>query len=323
MSTRVEQTAVRVIPGERARAYARPRPSLWQRIWKERSAYLFILPAILGYLIFWTYPVLFAFVASFTRYDNFTMRPLPHLLDNYHRALVRDPVAKRALLNVLEYTLLTLGIGQSLALTLAMALNSLRRGVGFYRTLYYIPIVTSIVTVGTVFRWLFGGDASNPVNLILKTLTGLGPVRWLWEPLTVIPVISVVAIWLGLGFNTIIWMAGLKAIPPEYYEVATIDGASAWRQFWSITLPLLKPVIIFQVVMGIIGGMKEFGLPLVMTGGTLTTQYAMTPVLMIYNYGFARFQMGYASALAFLLTLLLIIATIIQFRLYGRTESYE
>ena len=117
-------------------------------------------------------------------------------------------------------------------------------------------------------------------------------------------------------------MAGLKAIPNEFYEVAMIDGASSWRQFRSITLPLLKPVFIFQTVMGFIGGMKEFGLPLVLTQGGPGFA-STTPSLLIYVYGFQQFQMGYASAVAFLLTILLIAASLVQFRLYGKTESYE
>jgi ABC-type sugar transport system permease subunit len=312
-------------PAEHPLNIERPKRTLFQQIWKERTAYLLVTPALLGYLIFWAYPVLFAFVASFTRYDAFTMKALPNLLDNYHRALFRDPFTKRALLNVLEYVVITLGLGQIASLTIALALNSLRRGVALFRTIYYIPIVTSVVTVATIFRWLFGGDPSSPMNVILKTLIGVGPIRWLREPLLVIPLIGVVSIWIGLGFNAIIWMAGLKAIPNEYYEVATIDGASGWRQFWSITLPLLKPVITFQFVMGFIGGMKEFGLPLVMTtgGGGGISLSAITPVLLVYKAGFTSFEMGYASAVAFLLTLLLIVATILQFRLYGKSEAYE
>jgi multiple sugar transport system permease protein len=298
------------------------RASLLQRIWKERTAYLLIAPAMLGYLIFWTYPVLFAFVASFTKYDNFTMQALEHPLYNYERALVRDPMVRRAFLNVLEYVAITLVIGQSCSLCLALALTNLRRLVGFYRTIYYIPIVTSVVTVATIFRWLFGSDPSSPMNLILRAAFGLKPIRWLWEPALVIPIIAAVSIWLGLGFNTIIWMAGLKAIPPEYYEVAMIDGASAWRRFWSITLPLLKPVTIFQVVLGFIGGMKEFGLVLVMTDGG-PGGASNTPVLLIYKYGFRNLQMGYASALAFLLTVVLIAATILQFKIYGQATTYE
>jgi len=187
--------------------------TLAQQVWRERTAYLLILPAFLGYLVFWTYPVLFAFVASFAKYDNLQLVWRSDILYNYARAF-RDPMVRQAFLNVVRYTSLTLGVGQVLALTLALALNSLRRGTGTYRTIYYIPVVTSVVAVATIFRWLFGSDAFGPANLLLSAVTGLGPVRWLWEPKLVIPIIALVSIWMGLGFNAIIWMAGLKAIPP-------------------------------------------------------------------------------------------------------------
>lgn len=324
MGWEIDQSTAASLPivGKAARTRPRQRErTLAQQIWRERTAYLLILPAFLGYLVFWTYPVLFAFVASFAKYDNLQLVWRSDIFYNYARAF-RDPTVRQAFLNVVRYTSLTLGVGQVLALTLALALNSLRRGTGTYRTIYYIPVVTSVVAVATIFRWLFGSDAFGPANLLLNAVMGLGPVRWLWEPKLVIPIIALVSIWMGLGFNAIIWMAGLKAIPPEFYEAARIDGASNWRQFWSITLPLLKPVTVFQVVMGFIGSMKEFGLVLTITDGG-PGGASMTPVLMIYKYGFTRLQMGYASALAFLLTLVLIAATVLQFRLYGKTETYE
>lgn len=296
--------------------------TIWQKIWKERLAYIMLIPAFLSYFIFFAYPVIYAFIASFTNYDAFTMRPLADILDNYKRAIFRDPYAKKAFLNVIEYVLITLVCGQTLSLILAMMLNGLKKGVGFFRTIYYIPMVTSVVTIATIFKWLFGGDATNPINLILSTLFDMSPVRWLYNANLVIPIIAFIAIWMGIGFNTIIWMAGLKAIPIEYYEAATIDGANGWNKFWAITLPLLKPVMIFQLVMGFIGGMKEFGLPLVLTQGG-PSGASMTPVYMIYNYGFNSLQMGYASAIAYILTFFLIIATVIQFKLFGKTESYE
>jgi ABC-type sugar transport system permease subunit len=299
-----------------------PRKNLWQRIKKERLSYALLIPAFLSYFVFFAYPVIFAFIASFTNYDAFTMRPLADFLDNYKRALFRDPYARKSLVNVLEYVVLTLTFGQMLSLILALALNSIHKGVAVFRTIYYIPMVTSVVTVATIFKWLFGSDQANPFNLILYTLFDMSPVRWLYEPTLVIPIIAFIAIWLGIGFNTIIWMAGLKAIPIEYYEAATIDGANGWKKFWMLTIPLLKPVIIFQVVMGFIGGMKEFGLPLVLTQGG-PAGASITPVYMIYKYGFDSLQMGYASAIAYLLTIILVAATILQFKLFGKTESYE
>jgi putative chitobiose transport system permease protein len=227
----------------------------------------------------------------------------------------------RAMFNALYLFAISWTGSQMLALTLALAINGLQRGVGMFRTLYYIPIVTSIVTVATIFRWLFGGDPTSPMNQLLAVI-GVSPVRWLWDERLVIPIIGGISIWAGLGFNIVIYTAGLKGIPVEYYEAARIDGASGWRQFWSITAPLLKPVFIFMAVTGFIGGMKEFGLVLVMTQGG-PSGASTTPVLMIYKYGFERLQMGYASALAWLLSAFLLIATIFQLRVFGRSTTFE
>jgi len=294
--------------------------SLWRRAWRERSAYLLVALPVLGFAVFFAYPVAVAFVGSFAKFDNFSMAWRDDLFYNYARAF-RDPLAPRSLLNALYLFVISWTGSQAMALTLALAINGLQRGVGFFRTLYYIPIVTSIVTVATIFRWLFGGDPTGPMNQVLA-LFGLSPVRWLWDERLVIPIIGSISIWVGLGFNIVIWTAGLKGIPVEYYEAARIDGASAWRQFWSITLPLLKPVFIFMAVTGFIGGMKEFGLVLVMTQGG-PSGASTTPVLMIYKYGFERLQMGYASALAWLLSAFLLAATVAQLRLFGKETAYE
>lgn len=297
------------------------RRTLWQRIWRARTAYLLIAPAIISYLVFFFYPVAHAFVASFARYDAFTMKFDRELLYNYKRAF-RDPTVPTAFLNVLRFVAVSLVGGQILALLTALFLNSLRHGVGFYRTIYYIPSITSVVTIATTFRWVFAADPSSPANLVLRTF-GLKPIRWLAQPSLFIPIAGLVAIWSGLGGSVIIWMAGLKGVPREYYEAATVDGADSWHKFWFITLPLLKPVILFQTVMGLIGGMKEFGLVFVMSSGVPMGTANYTPVLMIYKYGFERFQMDYASALAFLLTVVLVILTLLQLKLSGREITYE
>ena len=138
--------------------YREKKKTLWQRIWKERFTYVIIAPVFISYLVFFFYPIVFAFVTSFTRYDAFTIQALPNVFDNYHRAIIRDPLARRSLLNVIKYVFLTLGVGQSCALILALSLNNLKKGTGFYRTVYYFPMITSVVTVATIFRWLFGSD---------------------------------------------------------------------------------------------------------------------------------------------------------------------
>lgn len=305
--------------------YVHPKKPLWKRVWMERWAYVFVFLPIASFLVLFAYPVILAFVASFYNFDNFHWKPLEYPLYNYVRAL-RDPLLGRAFANVIELFLISWFGGQTVSLLIALMLNSLKRFGGLYRTLYYIPVVTSIVVVATLFRWLFGSDAYNPVNAVLHTLFGMEPIRWLWEPGIVIPTIAVVGMWLGLGWSIIIWTAGLNGIPIEFYETALLDGASAWQKLWYITLPLLKPIILYNAVMGFIGGMKEFGLVFTIASGTGATgmnSALATPVLMIYNYGFRQLQMGYASALAYVLTLFLLIISAIQFKVFGATNTYE
>lgn len=305
----------------------RPRKMILQRIWEERWAYLFIAPPVIGFLVFLAYPALFALYSSFFQFNHFTFEPLAHPLDNYARA-IKDPTLHRSFLNVLEMFVISFAGGQILSLLLAVLMHNLRRLEGVFRTLYYIPIVTSVVVVSTIFRWLLRNDAAGIANLVLKTLTGLGPIRWLWEEWLVIPAISLVSIWTGVGGSIIVWTAGLKGIPLELYEAATIDGATRWQQFWKVTLPMLKPIVMYQAVLGFIGGMKAFALNFTMTGGGYQSPggpgiASMTPVLMVYLYGFGRLHMGYASAVAYILSFAILLISILQFRLFGSAETYD
>jgi multiple sugar transport system permease protein len=316
-------------------AGARPRPpirerrsvGLMQRIWAGRWMYLFVAPPVLGFIIFFAYPAVFAFYSSFFKFNNFKFNPLPTPWDNYARA-IRDATLHRSFVNVLEMFAISFTLGQLASLLVAVFLNFLKQFVGFFRTIYYLPMVTSVVIVSTLFRWILRNDAAGIANVALKSLTGLGPIRWLWEEWLVIPAISMVSVWISVGGSVIIWTAGLKGVPKEIYEAATIDGANRWRQFWGVTLPLLKPVAMYQAVLGFIGGMKAFALNFTMTGGGYESpggpgNASMTPVLMVYQYGFKRLQMGYASAVAYILSIVILLISILQFRLFGSPELYD
>jgi len=297
--------------------------STWEQVWREKVSYLFIAPAYISLAVFFIYPVGLSLVASFTNYDAFNMRALPHsIFDNYVRALVRDPKVLQSFKNVLQYTLQNMFIGQTFALLLAIFLNSLRKGSRLFRTIYYLPCIASLVTVASLFSWIFGNDSSSVFNAILHTLFGFPPVRWLYTSYTVLPIMSLICIWGMMGGATIIWMAGLKTIPKEYYEAAIMDGASAWRQFWGITIPLLKPIIIYVSVTYFIGSMQEFGLPLLLTGGG-PAGASNTPNLLIYVYGWGALQMGYGAAISWLLAIVLLAVSVLQFRLFGATIAYD
>jgi multiple sugar transport system permease protein len=305
---------------------ARPHRSWLKQLWADAWWYVFIAPPVIGFFVFYAYPTVFALYSSFFKFNNFKFTPLENPLNNYERAL-NDPMLHRAFLNVLEMFVITFVGSQIISLFLAVLMGNVRYGVGFFRTIYYFPIVTSLVVIAAVFKWLLRGDPAGVLNVLVKAVTGGGPIRWLWEDLLIIPSISLVGIWASIGGSIIIWTAGLKGVPRELYEAAEIDGANAWRQFWGVTLPMLKPVMLYQLVLGFIGGMKAFGLNYVMLGAGYSSGMVptpgLTPVLMVYGYGFKRMQMGYASAVAFILSVLILIVSIVQFTAFGNTELYD
>jgi multiple sugar transport system permease protein len=298
---------------------------LCRRLWAGRQAYLFLAPPVIAFFVFVAYPAAFALYASFFKFNNLKLTPLDAPFDNYARAL-RDPLVQRAFLNVLELFFISFAVGQTLSLLIAVLLDSLNRMVILFRTIYYLPMVTSVVIVGALFRFLLRQDASGPANVMLSKLFGIGPIRWLTEESLLIPSVALVTIWATVGGNVIIWTAGLKGVPREVYEAATLDGVSPWRQFWGVTLPMLKPIAIYQAVLGFIGGMKAFGLNYTMVPQNETTMAptcGATPVLLIWQYGFRRMQMGYASAVAYLLSFSILAVSALQLRLYGEADVYD
>jgi ABC-type sugar transport system permease subunit len=302
------------------------RRGFWQDVWAERWAYVFVAPPIIAFLVFFAYPAAFAFYSSFFKFNNFKFLPLDSPFDNYARAF-RDIMFRRAFLNVLELFALSFFGSQIIAMLVAVLLNGLKQMVGLFRTIYYLPMITSVVIVGALFKWILRSDASGIANLAINKLFGSEPIRWLQNETMMIPSIALVSIWTGVGGSVIIWTAGLKGVPRELYEAATIDGAGRWRQFTGVTLPMLKPIMMYQAVLGFIGGMKAFGFNFVMLSGGdrsgVPPAAGMTPVFMVYHYGFGRLQMGYASAVAYLLSVILLVISILQFRLFGNPELYD
>jgi multiple sugar transport system permease protein len=306
-------------------ASARHPMGFWRRLWANRLAYIFLAPPVAGFLLFFAWPTVFALYASFWKFNNFKFVALPSAFDNYTRAL-SDGMIQRAFLNVFELFAISFVGSQVLSLLVAVLLNNIRRFAGLFRTLYYLPMVTSVVIVGALFKFILRNDPGGPANLILHTFFGIAPIRWLQEVTLVIPSIALVSIWAGVGGSIIVWTAGLKGVPLEIYEAATIDGANRWRQFWSVTLPMLKPVVMYQAVLGFIGGMKAFGLNYTMTPLVNEGQppvAGVTPVYVIWHYGFRRMQMGYASAVAFLLSLVILAISLVQLRFFGSPDLYD
>lgn len=287
-------------------------PGLWRRFWSrsnERVGYLFILPSFIHLLIFLLIPVGFSFFLSFRDWDQPKFQDAPYIgLDNYD-FLMGDKRFWHAMGNTAYYTALSVPLGMALSLAVAAILNQKLRGVNLFRILFFIPVISSWVAVSIIWVTLLDPNVGI-VNYLLK-LVGLPSVNWLGDPRSAMPSLVLISIWKGLGFQMIIWLSGLQAIPQELYEAASIDGANRWQSFWGITLPLLTPTTLFLAVTGVIGSFQVFAPVYVISkGGPLgSTDVAM---FHIYQRAFQNFDFGYASAQSWVLFAVIFIATLIQ-----------
>jgi len=299
-------------PG-RARRRRGPGQSSW---W----ALLFIGPTAVGILAFYLWPTVRTFFMSFTESGPFGGSEFVGL-DNYVR-LAQDPELLGALRNTALYTVIAL-IGIPLAVAIAALLNTTGlRGRGVYRTLYFIPVVTMPAAIALVWRMIYNGDY-GVLNEVLGVF-GVEGRSWLTDPDTALIAIAVVGIWAGLGTNVVIFLAGLQGIPDTVMEAADLDGAGPVRKFFSITIPLLSPSIFFVSVISVIGALQVFDLIYMMLG---TANPAMpntrTIVYLFYEAGFIDNEKGYAAAIAFLLLIIILVLTVVQFRLQKKWVHYE
>ena len=287
----------------------RPRPSRLLRH-EARMAYTFISPAMILFLIFTVAPVFFAFYLSFTNYD--ILSPTRWVgLANYER-LLTDELFRRGVLNVAFYALIFVPCMITLALSLALALNRPMPGMAFFRTLFYVPAVTSSIAAATVWSWMFQKNY-GVINQGLAVFGIQGP-NWLASSDTAMYAIVIVTLWQGLGGNIIIYLAGLSGVPRYLYEAAALDGANAWQQFRFITIPALRTTTFFVLFMSLIGSFQLFDQAYVMTQGG--PGYATTTaVYQIYSNGFSQLRMGYASAQAFVLALAILVVSVVNLRL--------
>jgi len=289
---------------------------------KRRSdalwGYVFILPQLIGMLCFSLLPLLFVFVLSTMNWNGFGAREFIGF-GNFAYMLT-DVDLGIALKNTLWYSVLTVPSQIVIGLLVALALNRVV-GKTVYRVIYFMPTVTGTVAVAIVFMWLLNPDFGI-VNTYLKQLFGVAGPRWLTDPNYVIPSISILSIWLGIGFNMVIFLAGLQGISRTYFEAAEIDGASRFQQFRSITLPLLSPTTFFITIIAIINSFKVFDQILVMTGGG-PGNASRVLVFHLYDYAFQDFSFGRSSASAVLMFLIILALTLIQMRISRRWVHYE
>ena len=272
------------------------------------ECYLFISPVCIGLLVFTIGPILASLYFSFTQY-NIIRAPKWVGLGKFHD-LMQDELFWQSLKVTTLYVIMHLPVSLVLALGIALLMNQKVRGIVFFRTVYYLPSVVSGVAVALLWMWIF-----NPEFGILNTLLALvniqGP-AWLFDEHWSLPAIALMSLW-GVGGSMLIYLAGLQGIPSELYEAAEIDGASRWRRFWFITLPLLSTVILFNLVMGLIASFQEFTPAYVMTSGgpnfsTLFYNYYL------YENAFEYLYMGYASAMAWVLLVIVLVLTLLVFK---------
>ena len=277
---------------------------------EARAGLLFVLPWLLSLLIFTTYPVLATFYLSLTDY-NVVQSPTWVGLHNYRTMLTADPAFWTSVFNTAYYTLLAVPLGLVGSLGLALLLNLRVRGLGVYRTLIYLPVLAPPVASTIIFIGLFDPDG-GPINAVLQQV-GLPAPGWLNDPTWSKPALVILNLW-GLGAGALIFLAGLQDIPQALLDAAAIDGAGPWQRFRYVTLPLLTPVLLFNLVIGIINAFHVFT-PALIIGGTTGKPLESTLMLMVHIYrnAFRYFAMGYASALAVVLFLAVLAVTLAIF----------
>jgi multiple sugar transport system permease protein len=287
-----------------------------------RAAWLFLAPALIVLGTTFFLPIVASLVLSFTDFDIYAVARLDNVQvvgPRNYVTLLSSPLFWLALRNTLYFVLVGGPLSLLAALGAALLVNArLARFKGFFRTIYFAPFVTTLVAVAIVWRYLYHPDYGL-LNYALRGL-GIAPVDWLGSPRWAMPAIIVMAVWKSFGYNMLILIAGLQAIPDELYEAAVLDGAGAWRRFRHVTLPMLAPTMVFVGLVTMIGYFQVFAEPYVMTqGGPLRSTTTM--VLLMYEEGFRWWRMGYAAAIAFVLFVLILAGMLVQRALRREEEA--
>ncbi len=292
--------------------------------WKNReheglAAGLFLLPNLIGFLIFTAIPVGAAFILAFYDYDLLLGASWAGL-ENFREMFTVDRVFRAALFNTVYFTAVSVPLSVVLGLATAILVNQALRGVVIFRSIFLLPYVTVTVALSLVWKWLYLPDIGL-INSVLGAVGIDGP-AWLTSQVWAMPALILMSVWKGFGYNMVIFLAGLQGIPDHLYDAAKVDGATAWRRFLNVTLPLLSPTTFFVVVISVISSFQVFDQALIMTNGgpgTATT----TLVLYIYQKGFQSFDMGYAAAVALVLFAVIFVFTVVQFLFQRRWVTYE
>jgi len=294
----------------------RPSGSGLQRS-QGRWGWFFALPALVGFLLFTGGPMIASAVIGMT---NWTIGQAPKFIGfgNYE-AIAQDALFWKSLSVTGYYAILAVPGGLVVAFLTASLLNQARRGRGLFRTAFYLPVLVPPVASAVLWLWLFNPDAGL-LNQLFKAL-GLPPLLWVYGESTAMPSVALMSIW-GFGNMTLVFLAGLQGVSKELYEAAECDGASALRRMWHITIPSISPVILFNMITGMIAAVQVFDAAYVMTQGG-PNNATLVYVFYLYSKAFAESQLGYASALAWILFLVILIVTVILFRTSRQWVFYE
>jgi len=282
---------------------------------EEKFALLFVAAPAIGFLLFMAWPIIFAFLTSLTTWNG--AKGFAGMMKRFcgfsnYVTLFKDAKFWQTLATTTIY-LIGIPIGMILGLLFAMGMNRKIPGVRVLRTMYYVPVISSLVAVSILWAWVYNYDYGL-LNVIIKSLTGMHGPNWLGDEALIKVSMIIFMVWKGLGTSIILYLAGLQNIPRNYYEAAMVDGANKFQQFRNITLPLLSPVTFYILITSMIGGFQVFVEVQVMTTNGGIGYSAATIVYYLYQKAFESYQLGYASAIAIVLAIIIFIITLINFK---------
>ncbi len=294
-----------------------------RRLSRQGVAYLFLLPGFLIFGLFVIYPMLYSLRISFYDWNVIDAARSTFVgLDNY-RTFVNDPIFQRAVLNTVSYAAITVPAQIVFALVAAILLDQPLRGRTFFRVAYYLPVITSWVIVTLIFEFLFNSQAGF-INYLLRDVLRLvdARVRWLADPILVMVPINLLGIWKGVGWSMVILLAALQAIPDEFMEAAAVDGATPWQRLRHVVLPLLRPTLVFLLVVLVIGGLNVYISGLLLTDGGQPQGRSHFILTLMYAETFDRLNFGGGAAISYFLTALVFVVSVVQLRLLRRRVEY-
>jgi multiple sugar transport system permease protein len=297
-------------------AQAGASPSWWRRSEKHRIGFAFVLPVLVLFIVFRIWPAINGLLLSFQDYR--INGPTTWVGLEHFRFMMQDDIFWHSLKITAIYAAIAVPLSTVTALALALLVNRALRGISFYRAIYFLPYITSLVMVSVVWSWVYKTNGGL-LNSLLATIN-LGPVKWLTSQDMVLPSLAIMATWKGVGYAMMILLAGLRAIPPELGEASSVDGANSWQTFSRVTLPLLKPVLFFVVVIETIGSFQVFDAVFVMTqGGPVRASYSL--VYMLYDESFKFGNYGYAAAIGMVLFVITFGVMTLQRLMFGRQDA--